>query len=130
MIANRPGHGDSGDDVGVGHLDRLQPDASIINEDGVSGLDVSRQPLEGGRRAVLISVHVVSGDGEGLAEGEINLAFGEVAQPDLGALKVGQQPDRLTQRSGGGAGLVKPLLVLGMVAMTHVESCDIKPRTD
>ena len=31
---------------------------------------------------------------------------------------------------GGGAGLVKPLLVLGMVAMTQVESFDIKPRPD
>ena len=79
---------------------------------------------------MLISVHVVSGDGEGLAEGEINLAFSEVTQPDLGALKVGQQPDRLAHRGGGCAGLVQPLLVLGMVAMTHVESCDIKPRTD
>jgi len=77
-----------------------------------------------------VPVDIVGCDGEFLAVGQVHLAFHEVAQADLRTLQIGQQADRLAHRLRRSAGLVQTLLVLGMVAVAHVETGYVQTRCD
>lgn len=61
-------------------------------------------------------------DGEGVAAFKEYGAFGEVAEADLRALKVGEEADAAAGFVGGLADVVVPLLVFGVAAVAEVEA--------
>ena len=128
VVGDHAADEDAGADAGT--LDRgdVQDDASVVDEDGVAGADVSGQPAV--RRGDLGTVagHVLGGDGELVAESQAYGPVGEPAQPDLGALQVGQDADGVSGRARGLTQKSVDLLVLLMGAMAHVEPGDVDAR--
>ena len=82
------------DHVGQGDLGCAQSYPTVVDQDHVSGPDILGQSLVRRRTPLDRALDVVDGDREHSADVQLFLAVGEPAEPDLGALKVGQYTDR------------------------------------
>jgi hypothetical protein len=96
----------------------------------VAVTSVARQALVGGAAAVDVPGHVVDGDAEGGALDQHLLAAGEPAQPDLGALEVGEHADGATDAGGRGTDVREVRFVVGVLAVAHVQAGDIHAGLD
>ena len=76
------------------------------------------------------AVAVVDGDADGLAVGPEGRAVGEPAEPDLGALQVGEDADGAPGHVGCGADPLVVGLVIGVVAVAEVEPRDVHSGLD
>jgi vacuolar-type H+-ATPase subunit H len=131
VVANRASDSAVTIDVVAAHSVNLEDGLAVVDEDDVAGLAVLGQTLESGGDALLIAHNVVSGDSELATNLEVDLAvrlsFGllEQAGTDLRALEVGQGCHVETKLFRDRANQVKTLLVLGVVAVAHVETGNI-----
>ena len=131
VVANRASDSAVTIDVVAAHRVNLEDGLAVVDEDDVAGLAVLGQTLESGGDALLIAHNVVSGDSELVTNLEVDLAvrlsFGllEQAGTDLRALEVGQGCHVETKLFRDRANQVKTLLVLGVVAVAHVETGNI-----
>ena len=107
-----------------------QAHVAVVDEDPVPGLGVLGEALVGRRHPVVVAFEVLHGDAHRLAVGPVGGTVGEPAQPDLGALQVGED-------AHGAAGDVRgrpdPLVigfVIGVVAVAEVEPGDVHSGLD
>ena len=116
----------------AGAVDRgdLEVDAAVVDEDAVAGADVVGKPEVGRGDLVAVAGNVFGGDGEVVAEAEADGAFREPAEPDLGALEVGEHADATTELGGGLPHPVVNLLVQLVAAMAEVETGHVHSRDD
>lgn len=131
VVANRASDSAVTIDVVAAHRVNLEDGLAVVDEDDVAGLAVLGQTLESGGDALLIAHNVVSGDSELVTNLEIDLAVRlsfsllEQAGTDLRTLEVGQGCHVETKFFRDRANQVKTLLVLGVVAVAHVETGNI-----
>ncbi len=134
------GHGDAGevealvvgdhsafDDRGVdaGSVDGgdFEADLAVVDEDAFAGGDVGGEARVGGAAGLLVAFDAFfDGDGEGVAAFEEYGAFGEAAESDLRALKVGEEADAAAGLVGGLADVLVAHLVFGVAAVAEVEA--------
>ena len=94
VVADDAALGDVADDVGaVLDPDRDQGDVAVVDQQPVAGTHVVGQLLVGGRHPVVGALAVLDGDPDPLAGGPVDRTVGEAAEPDLGALQVGEDGD-------------------------------------
>ena len=79
---------DAGDD---------EPDLAVVDQQPVAGAGVLGEALVGGGHPVPGADDVVDGDGDLVTGGPVVGAVGEPAEPDLGALQVGQDRQGLAR---------------------------------
>ena len=91
------------------------------------GRGVVGELLVGGRHPVVGAFAVIDGDADGFAVGPERGTVGEPAESDLGALQVGEDADGVSGHVGGGADPLVVGLVVGVVAVAEVQSCDVHP---
>ncbi|GAA3306517.1 hypothetical protein GCM10020295_62960 [Streptomyces cinereospinus] len=95
------------------------------------GGDVAGEaPVRGAARVPVALGALLHGDGEGVAAFKEYRAFGETAEPDLRALKVGEQADAAARLVGGLANALVALLVLGVSAVAEIEPGDVHSGVD
>ena len=114
-----------GDDVGGGHLDRLQGHLAVVDQQHVARADVTGQPLVRRADPVLVAEDVVHGHDEPGAVLEPDRAVGEPAGADLGTLQVDQDADGVTGLLAGRAHVPVDGLVVGVGAVREVEPGDV-----
>ena len=129
LLTVPPDH-DLGDHVGRGHLGGLERQPAVVDQDHVAGGDVARQALVRRRAPVDGALDVVDGDGEGGAVHQGLFAVGEATQPDLRPLQVSEHADRPIGDPRRLANVAQVGLVIGIVAVTHVQPGDIHARGD
>jgi hypothetical protein len=83
----------------LGDLGRPQGDPAVVDQDQVTGPDISAQALVRRGTPLDRSLDVLHGDRERRADAQLFLAIGKTAEPDLRALKVGQHPNRASAAS-------------------------------
>ena len=108
--------GDLGDD---------QTDLAVVDQQPVAGAGVLRQPGVGGGHPFLGADDVVDGDRHPVAGVPLVRPVAEPAEPDLRALQVGQDGQRLVRGLRGGPQPVVDHLVVGVVAVTEVHPGDV-----
>ena len=72
-----------------------QADLAVVDQQPVAGAGVLGEAVVGGGHPVPGADDVVDGDGDLVTGGPLVGAVGEPAEPDLGALQVGQDGQRL-----------------------------------
>ena len=131
VVADHAALGDVADDVGaVLDRDRDQRDVAVVDQQPVARADVVGQLLVGGRHPVVVAGDVLDGDPDPLAGRPLDRAVGEPAEPDLGALQVGQHGDVAPGQLGGPAHLAEAPAVLLVLAVAEVEPGDVHARVD
>ena len=110
--------------------DHLEADLAVVDQQRVARLHVAGQALV--RRPALVDVadHVAGGDREGGALLELHRPVAEGLQPDLRALQVGEDADRVAGVVGGLTHQAVDRLVVGVRAVAHVEAGDVHARLD
>ena len=120
-----------GVDAGAVDGGDFEADFSVVDEDAFAGGDVCGEAGVGGAAEVAVALGVFfHGDGEGVAAFKEYGAFGEVAESDLRALKVGEDADAAAGLVGGLADALVALLVFGVGAVAEVESGDVHSGFD
>ena len=128
-----------GDGTALGHdaLDVVtvdvfdgQSDVAVVDEEAVSRAGVVRQPLVGGRDAILGALHLGDGDDDTVALLPLVPALEEAAESDLGALQVREDTDGPAGLVGGLADPSVVGLVVGVLSVAEVEAGDIHARVD
>ena len=107
-----------------------QADVAVVDQQPVAGRGILGQLLVGGRHPVVGALAVVDRDPHGFAVGPERGTGGEPAEPDLGALQVGEDADRMPGHIGGCADALVGGLVVGVVAVAEVEPRDVHPGLD
>lgn len=118
-------------DSGAVHGRDFQRDLAVVDEDVVAGADVGRQAAV--RRAADLAVpfhSLLDADREGVVAFKEYGAFGEVAEADLRALKVGEGADAAAGLVGGLADVLVALVVFGVAAVAEVEAGDVHAGLD
>src|SRR5699024_6284357 len=90
VVGDRSGHLHFGDHVGLGDFHGPQPDLAVVDQQGVADSHITGQALECGGAALPGAFDLFGGDGEAVADGQLVGPVGEAAEPDLGALQVGE----------------------------------------
>ncbi len=109
----------------------FEADLAVVDEDAFAGGDVGGEAGVGGAALVAVALGAVfDGDGEGVAAFEEYGAFVEAAEPDLRALKVGEDADAAAGFVGGFAYAPVALLVFGVGAVAEVEAGDVHSGFD
>lgn len=111
-------------------LDDLQLDVAVVDEDRVALGDIAGQTLVGRAADVLVTGHVLDGDGELVTTLQLDGTLGEGLQADLRALEVGEHTDGLAGLGRGGPDAVVPPLVLFVRAVAEVEAGHIHAGFD
>ena len=101
---------------------RMRPSSIRISSPALTS---PGQALVRRRAAVLVAEDVVGRDRERRRRPRAAPAVGEPAEPDLGALQVGEDRDGLAGLVGGVADPLVVLLVVGLVTVAHVEPGDV-----
>ncbi len=112
--------------------DRVDDQAhlAVVDQDRVAGVDVAGKPLVRRPAGRVVTRDVAGGDRPLLALLELHRAVGEVLQPDLGALEVGEDADAVPALVGGLADQPVGDLVVGVAAVAHVQPGDVHPGVD
>ena len=106
-------------------------DLAVVDEDAFAGADVGGEAGVGRAAGLAVAFHALfDGDGEGVAAFKEYGAFGEVAEADLRALKVGEDADAAAGLVGGLADVLVALLVFGVAAVAEVEAGDVHSGVD
>jgi hypothetical protein len=114
---------DRGVDAGAVDVGDLQADLAVVDEDAFAGGDVVGEAGVGGAAGIAVAFDAFfDGDGEGVAAFKEYGAFGEAAESDFRALKVGEDSDAAAGFVGGLSYPVVALLVFGVAAVAEVES--------
>src|SRR5690606_24670876 len=121
---------DAGDDARAVDLEDPHGDATVVDEDAVTGLAVARKAGVRRRGDLRSAGDVLGGDGEGLALVQLDLALDEPPEADLRALEVDEDGDGPAGGLGCGAHPVVHLRVLGGLAMAAVDPRHVHPRID
>ena len=130
VVADRTALGDGADHVvSVDVLDD-QTDVAVVDQQPVSRRGVVGELLVGGRHPVVGAFAVIDGDADGFTVRPEGGTVGEPAESDLGALQVGEDADGVPGDVGGGADPLVVGLVVGVVAVAEVQSCDVHPGLD
>jgi hypothetical protein len=123
VVGDHAAFEDGGVDSGAVDGGHLEADLAVVDEDAFAGGDVGGEAGVGGAAHPAVAFDAVfDGDGEGVAAFEEYGAFGEAAEPDLRALKVGEEADAAAGLVGGLADPVVALLVFGVAAVAEVEA--------
>ena len=69
-------------------------DVAVVDEESIPGTGVGRQPLVRGRHTLFGALDIGDGDGDPVALDPLMAALDEPAEPDLGALEVGEHAHR------------------------------------
>ena len=93
MVGDGSAEDDAGVDIGAGGLGAFQHDASVVDEDAVTGAYVAGKSLVGGGDSVGVAGDVFDGDDEFVVLVEFDGSVGEGSEADLGSLEVGEDPD-------------------------------------
>ncbi|GGW84700.1 hypothetical protein GCM10010383_12010 [Streptomyces lomondensis] len=110
-------------DAGAVDLGDLEADLAVVDEDAFAGGDVVGEADVGGAAHAAVAFGAVfDGDGEGVAAFKEYGAFGEAAEPDFRALKVGEDADAAAGLVGGLSDPVVALLVFDVSAVAEVEA--------
>ena len=125
VVADRSADHYLGDHVGARDLGRPEGDPAVVDQDQVTGPDISAQTLVRRGTPLDRSLDVLHRDSERRADKQLFLATGKTAEPDLRALKVGEHPNRASGGLRRLADAAQVSFMIGIVAMTHVESGDI-----
>ncbi len=122
---------DGGVDAGAVDGGDFQAYFAVVDEDAFAGGDVVGEAGVGGAAVVAVAFGVLfDGDGEGVSAFEEYGAFGEAAEADLRALKVGEDADAAAGFVGGFAHVLVALLVVGVAAVAEVEPGDVHSGVD
>ncbi|CAM5687348.1 hypothetical protein SALBM311S_09230 [Streptomyces alboniger] len=120
-----------GVDAGAVDGGDFEADFAVVYEDVFAGGDVGGEAGVGGAAGVAVAFGVfLDGDGEGVAAFKEYGSFGEVAEADLRALKVGEDADAVAGLVGGLAYVLVALLVFGVGAVAEVETGDVHSGFD
>ena len=104
---------------------------AVVDQDHVSpGPDVPGQTFVRGGAAIDGAFDVVDGDGEHSPVHQRLLAGSETAEPDLGPLEISEHPDGATDHPGRLAHVLQVHLMIGIVAVAHVQPGDIHSGPD
>ncbi len=131
MVGDDAALDDGGADAGAVDPGDFEADFAVVDEDAFTGGDVVGEAGVGGAAHVAVAFGAVfDGDGEGVAAFKEYGAFGEAAEPDFRALKVGEDADAAAGLVGGLAHPVVALLVLGVLAVAEVEAGHVHSGVD
>ncbi|CAM5311218.1 hypothetical protein SHIRM173S_11288 [Streptomyces hirsutus] len=126
VVGDHAAFDDGGVDAGAVDRGDVEGDFAVVDEDAFAGGDVVGEACVGGAAGVAVALDAVfHGDGEGVAAFKEHGAFGEVAESDFRALKVGEEADAAAGFVGGFSDPVVALLVFGVGAVAEVESGDV-----
>ncbi len=103
---------------------------AVVDQQGVARLHVLRKALEGRADEVLRAEHVLGGDREDVALGELVGPVGEAAEADLRPLQVDQHGDRAAGVVGGAPHLAVDALVHLVAAVAEVHPGDVDAGLD
>jgi hypothetical protein len=130
VVLEDPAGDHEGVDLAVADVGHREAEVAVVEQDLVADLDVARQALVGRRHAALVADDVVGGDRELGARPELDLAGGQLADPDLGALEVEQHGDRLAAAIGLGADDLEHPRMIVVTSMRKVEPGDAHSGVD
>ena len=130
VVAQRTRDLHHGVHVGGVDLAHPQPHGTVVEQHLVTRADVARQAGVGGRADRLVALDVAGRDRERRVLGHADRAAREPAESDLGALQVGEHPDRPAAVVGGLPDAAEGLLVVGMVAVAEVQPRDVHAGLD
>ena len=130
VVADRAALDDQAADVVA--LDRgdLDGDLAVVDQQPVADLDLLRQLLVGAGDPVGGAEDVVAGDGDQVTGAPLVRPVGELAEPDLRPLQVGEDGDGAAGLLGGVAHEVVHLLVVLVAAVAEVQSGHVHARLD
>ncbi len=123
MVGDHAAFDDLGVDAGAVDGGDLEADLAVVDEDALARGHVRGEA--GVRRSAGLAVAFgafFDGDGEGVSAFKEYGSFGEAAESDLRALKVGEQSDTAAGLLGGLSHALVALLVLGVAAVAEVEA--------
>ena len=92
---------DQAEDVGALDVDHREGELAVVDQQPVTDADVVGQALVGVETRSAVPCDVVDGDADPAAGLPDTGPVGERAEPDLGALQVGQDGDRAAGAVGG-----------------------------
>ena len=133
------GHGASDDNLGVHvvalDLGDLKANLAVIDQDRVARVAVTRQALERGGGDVLVTLNVVGGDDEFLAERQLDLvlALGVLLEPAAANLRALQINESGHVAAGGLAGLAHVVVHVEVIlggAVGAVQTSNVHTRFD
>lgn len=130
VVGHRPADDDPADHVGLGHLLGDQGDPAVVDEQLITGVDVAGQAVVRRTADGHVTGDFPGGDGEALAVGQRDLAFGELGQPDLRALQVDEDADVFAGLLRCSANPVVDALMLGVGAVAEVQPSDVHTCLD
>ena len=112
------------------HVEDLQPDAAVVDEQAVARLRVGRQRGVGRRDTMRGAGHVVHGDADGVAGVPLHRTVREPAEPDLRPLQVREDADGAALGVGRVAHHLVHALVVVARAVAEVEPGDVHAGSD
>jgi len=125
VVRYRSADNDLGRDDGTVGGDHLELHLAIVDEQGVSRLDVMGKALECGARDLLGAQDLLDCDLEDISDRELVGAVLEFAEPDLRALKIDEHCDGAPGVGARPADIGVDLLMHVVAAMAEVHAGDI-----
>ena len=130
VVGDGAAHDDAGAHAGGSHLDSLEANLAVVEQELVAELYVARQTLVGGAANFCGTLNVFGGNGEIGAGLKVFLTVCEALEANLGALQVGKDSNVLTELCRLFADGVVACLVLGVVTVAHVQTGDVQASLD
>ena len=130
VVADRAALEHPGAHPGSVDLDHLELDLAVVDQHGVPGVAVVGQALVRGAALRHVAEDVLGRDRELSPIVQEDRAVGEPAEPDLGALQVGDDAHTAVELLGRTAHVGVGLRMHGVLAMGHVQAGDVHARLD
>ena len=130
VVRHRASNDDLGRDDGVSRRNDLDLDLAVVDQQEVTRGDVFGQPLEGRAADLAVTDDVFDRDLEDVADGEVVRAVLELAETDLGTLKVDQHRDRLAGILSGATHVRVDLFVHVVAAVAEVHAGNVDTGID
>ena len=130
VVADRAALSNPAHDVVAVDVIDHQTDVAVVDQNTVTGQRILGQLLVGGRHPVVVAGAIRNCDPHQFAVSPVRRAVSETAEPDLGALEVGEHADGTPSGVRGGPHPVVGRFVVAVVAMAEVHSGDVHSGFD